>query len=266
MRIGFIGSGKMATAIMKSILNSNFSKPKDVIASDVIPEMLKNAGLLGVNTTSDNISVVKNSDVIVLAVKPQDIFTVAAEIRDVVSDKLVVSIAAGIKITSLEEVLPNARIIRVMPNLALLVGEGAALVAGGRKATKEDVKTTVAMFATAGKSMELEEKFIDTATALSGSGPAYILYVIENMAEAGRKLGLDKNLAKTLASQACIGAGKLALESGKEPTELISFIASKGGTTEAALSVLSSKEVGSVVQDAVLAAEARAKELGKKKQ
>ena len=264
MKIGFIGSGKMATAIMKSIIRGGMCKPEEIIASDVIPDALLSVSIFGVKTTKNNADVIKNADVIVLSVKPQDMTIAVNEIAPFASGKLIVSIAAGIPISLLEKILPMSRIIRVMPNVALTVGEGMSVVARKNSATEADLEKVIEIFSLGGKAVKVDEESIDAVTAVSGSGPAYFFRMVEGMSEAGSQLGLDKKLAAKLAAQACIGAGKMVIESGKEPTELVSMVASKGGTTEAAMTVFDKGNFDSMILDAVSAAERRAKELSKK--
>ncbi len=264
MLIGFIGSGKMATAIMKSLISNGVMKPSDIIASDIIPDALQAVSTLGIKITKSNIEVVENSDVVVLSVKSQDIPIVVNEIAPFIENKLVVSIAAGVTIGFLEKSLPTSRVVRVMPNLALLTGEGMSVVARKSTATKEDVEKVVKIFRLGGKAIEIDEELIDAATAVSGSGPAYFFRMIENISEAGKRLGLDKKLAVELTAQTCIGAGKVVLESEKEVTDLISMVASKGGTTEAALAVLDKENFDNIVFNAVVAAGKKARELNMK--
>ena len=188
MKIGFIGAGKMATFIVKSIVKSGAYKPEEIITSDVLPDALENIGKLGVKTTSISSEVVKNSEIIIISVKPQDVPIVVSEILPYTSSKLIVSIAAGIPIDFLEASLPTSRIVRVMPNIALSVGEGMSVVSKKNSATEADVENVIRIFSFGGRAVRTREDLIDAVTAVSGSGPAYFLRMVECIAEAGKNM------------------------------------------------------------------------------
>jgi pyrroline-5-carboxylate reductase len=213
----------------------------------------------------DNKSAVKDADIIILAVKPQNMAKTLQEISSAVDkSKLVISIAAGITTKFVEKSLSKGiRVVRVMPNTPALVGEGAAAVAAGCNAKAGDVKITRAIFNAVGMSVEVKEKLMDAVTGLSGSGPAYFFLIIEALMEAGLKTGLSRDLSKKLAVQTMLGAARLCLESDKEPAELREMVTSPNGTTFAGLKVMEDRKLRSVIIAAVEAAAKRSRELAK---
>jgi pyrroline-5-carboxylate reductase len=236
-----------------------------MMASDVAPERLDFIRReTGVETTRDGLSVVRRSQILILAVKPTIIPSVLQEIRDeITADHLVISIAAGIRLSRLEEGLPTtARVVRVMPNTPCLVGETAAGFALGRNATDADRKMVEHILAAVGKSVCLDEKLLDAVTGLSGSGPAYVYMMIEALADGGVRVGLPRDVSLKLAAQTVLGAAKMVLETGAHPGELKDRVASPGGTTIAGIHELERAGFRGAVINAVKAGTERAKELG----
>ena len=225
----------------------------------------------GINSAKDNKSLIENSSVIILAVKPQDMEALLKEISPFLNNShLIISIAAGIKLSFIEKIIQKTiPIIRVMPNLPALIGEGISAYAVSATISKEN-KTiaemlegiVVKILGSLGKVIKLEEKKLDAVTAISGSGPAYVFYMLEAMAEAGIKLGLTKEQAKTLSVQTIIGAGKM-IEKGECPAALRENVTSPKGTTEAALKVLIDAKWKEALVEAIEKAEQRSKELSK---
>ncbi len=263
IKLGFIGTGKMATALIKSILNSRLIFSDSIYCSDVKKENLEAAHTQFRINLSDNKGVCSHADIIVLCVKPQDMVELLKEISKETKDKLVVSIAAGITIATLERHLPNAKIIRVMPNTPCLVGEMAAVYTPGKKATEEDKKLILRLLSAGGKAFELNEELIASSTALSGCGPAFFAYFIDGFVKAAIKQGLSPDIALQLAEQTCLGTGKLLLETKMQPAELIKMVASPNGVTEAALKVFDQKNVKQILDETIQAAIKRANELAK---
>lgn len=260
--ISFIGTGKMATALISSIYENSLAK--EIIASDHNEENLRKLkSKFNVKTTTDNKEAVKHADIVFLCVKPQNIDEVLNEIKDEIKNQLIVSIAAGIKLKHIESILKNKRIIRVMPNLNCLVGEMAGGFSAGKYATKEDIEEISALLNSAGTVFCVKENLLDAATAVSGSGPAFFAYFIKYIAEAGIKKGLKKEIAYQLAAKTALGTGKLLLEMKITPDELINMVASKKGTTEAGIKVLDKYKVKKILEKTVDAAYKRSKELGK---
>jgi pyrroline-5-carboxylate reductase len=218
-----------------------------------------------VATTTDNIEVVRTSDIIIYAVKPQIIAKVLKETADFLDmRKLIISIAAGVPLAAIESVLnKDLRLIRVMPNVAVAVREGATAVAAGAHASQDDVKLAMAIFDSVGKSIFLKENdLMDAITGLSGSGPAYIFMIVDALADAGVKVGLSRQDALFLASQTILGAAKLLQETGAHPGQLKDSVTSPGGTAIAGLHTLEKGGLRTTLINAVEAATNRSKELG----
>ena len=262
--IVFIGAGNMAEALVRGILKSGFCTADRVTVTDPEASRLNLfRETYGVHGTSSNAEAIQGADIVFLAVKPQMINQVLQELDGRLTRRsLVISIAAGITTKTLESKLDRlARVIRVMPNTPALVGAGAAALCRGQHASDEDVLLAVRLMESVGVVVQTEEKMMDAVTALSGSGPAYVFYLMEAMLASAREMGLDDELARQLVFATVSGAGKLAEKSETDPAELRRRVTSKGGTTEAAIGVLENAKVGHVITEAVLAAERRSREL-----
>ena len=250
----------MAFALAKAIKKANLVK--SLIASDVNDEKLEYVKKeLKIDVTKNNQEVVDKSDIIVLAVKPQVIDNVLDEIN--VNGKLVISIAAGIKLNKLESKLKNARVVRVMPNTPCLVGEMAAGFAIGKNAKDNDIKIVEEILNSAGRAFYLKENMLDGVTGLSGSGPAFVARLIEAMVEGGIKSGLSKDVATELTLQTFLGTAKLLQESGMSADELVKIVSSPNGTTVAGREVLEKSDVKEILIKTVKKATERSKELAK---
>jgi len=261
VKVGFIGAGNMALALIKAIKKAGLAS--SVYASDIKEDRLRIAKEEAkVNVTPYNKVVLNESDIIFLAVKPQDIDTALDGMKN--TDKLIISIAAGITLKHLESRLKNARVIRVMPNAPCLVGEMAAGFAVGSKVKDEDIKIVEELLNSAGRAFLLKESMLDAVTGLSGSGPAFIAYLIKCLAEAGVKQGLSRDISAELAERTALGTAKLLIEKGLSADELIKMVASPGGTTIAGLDVLAKSDVKHVLIKTVEKAAKRSKELGKR--
>ena len=234
-KIGFIGCGKMASAIIKGLVKTNFILPSLIIATQADETDLKNKSEeLGIEIILDNKKVAKECEVIFLAVKPNQVLLVLEEIKPFISpEKLVISIAAGVSSKKFENNLPdNSRVVRVMPNTPALVNEGMSGIFGGKNATKEDIDYVNELFSSIGKCIILDnENQMDIVTAISGSGPAFFYKVINDIARAGENLGLDYEKALLLSIQTAIGSAKMALNKTLSMEELISNVATNGGCT-----------------------------------
>jgi pyrroline-5-carboxylate reductase len=265
LKIGFVGAGNMAEAMMKGIISAGVSKVEDIIASEIVPERRDYiTSTLGVPTVSDNIEVVKTSDVVVLAVKPYHVGPVLTELKPYLTGAhLLISIAAGVKISFMESQLNwGVRVVRVMPNQPCLVGASASGFALGRSAKKEDKEMVQNILNSVGVAFCLDEKLLDAVTGLSGSGPAYIYLIIEALADGGVLAGLPRDVALQLAAQTVLGAGKTYLETRRHPGDLKDMVASPGGTTIEGLRVLEEAGVRGALIDAVEAAAKKSEELG----
>jgi pyrroline-5-carboxylate reductase len=264
--MGFIGGGKMASALVKGLLAARLTTPDRLIASDVLPAMREAlARDAGVRVTADNADVAAASDVLVLAVKPQVMTSVLAELRPAVEPRhLFISIAAGITLRQLSDWLGNERrLIRVMPNTPCLVGASASAFARGAHATDGDATLVARMLKAVGIAYELPEHLLDAVTGLSASGPGFVAVIIESLADGGVLMGLPREIALALAAQTVHGAAKMVLDAGLHPAQLKDMVASPGGTTMAGLHALERGRVRAALIDAVEAATLRAVELGK---
>ena len=265
-KIGFIGGGKMGEALINGILRAGLSSSDKIMVSDVDKKRLqileKEAGI---KTTQDNKKITSDSDIIILAVKPNMMGSVLDELNSEITSKhLIISIAAGIPLSFIESSLnKGCRAIRVMPNTPCLVGETAAGYALGKKATRNDGKLVGQILDAVGKSFLLEEKYLDAVTGLSGSGPAFIYVVIEALADGGIKMGLPRDVAITLAAQTAFGAAKMVLESGTHIGQLRDSVTSPGGTTIEGLHALEKGGIRNALIDAVETATKKSKSLGK---
>ena len=265
-KIGFIGAGNMAEAIIRGLLNTGALSADQISASDVRQDRLEEiAKRYGIHPLSDNPLLAKRSDVIILSIKPQVMAGVLKEIALVVEEKLFISIAAGIPTTFIRKLLPTtARLIRVMPNTPALVLEGATAVARSSGLDAGDLETAQEIFSAIGKVVVLEETLLDVVTGLSGSGPAYIAMVVEALADGGVKMGLDRQTAMALAVQTVLGTAKLLSETGMHPAQLKDMVASPGGTTIAGISALEESGLRNALIAAVERATRRSTELGQK--
>jgi pyrroline-5-carboxylate reductase len=264
LTIGFIGAGNMATALIEGLLDNGIA-PGQLHASNRSNTKLDALAARGINTTTDNAAVVAASDVVVLAVKPQVLGGVLQELRQTVSERprLLISVAAGIQIASLEAWTSSEQaIVRCMPNTPSLVGAGASGLYANAKVTEEQKAQAAAIMEAVGIACWLEEEQqLDAVTALSGSGPAYFFLMMEAMEAAGTALGLSPEVARRLCLQTAFGAAKLALESQVEPSELRRRVTSPGGTTEAALKQFEQDGYRDLVARALGAAARRSAEL-----
>ena len=265
-KIGFLGAGNMAEALIRGLLKTGLVPPEAIFASDVRLDRLEELGkLYGIHTLSDNALLVKRTDVVILAVKPQVIRAVAEEVRSAIRrDTLVISIAAGVSGDTLRRHLPEwVRLIRTMPNTPALVLEGATAIARAAGLESGDLDLAQEIFSAVGKVVVLDEALLDAVTGLSASGPAYVALVVEALADGGVKAGLDRQTAMTLATQTVLGAARLLLETGKHPAELKDMVSSPGGTTIAGIQALEDGGLRSALINAVERATLRSKELGR---
>lgn len=264
-KLGFIGGGNMAAALVKGLLHAKVLPPEDVLVSDVKQERLEHLRQThGVRTTTDNHLLVTSCDVIVLSVKPQVIDKVLDGIGAAIGpQQLVISVAAGVPVSAMEARLPEGtRVVRTMPNTPATVDAGATAIAAGSHATEADLDTARALFSAVGRVVTLDETLLDAVTGLSGSGPAYVMLMIEALADGGVKVGLHRDTALLLAAQTVYGSAKLLLETGEHPGRLKDMVTSPGGTAIAGLHTLESGGLRRTLIDAVEAATNRAQQLG----
>ena len=268
-KLGFIGGGNMAEAMIKGLLSASFIEAKNIFVSE--PSEAKRDTLHAkykIKVSADNRELVKKCDILILAVKPQIFQEVLVDICSLVdSDKLVISIAAGVPIAIIDDALRGDKnkkfsIVRTMPNTPALVQEGVTAIASGQHVSKTDVKIAHRIFEAVGCTVDVEEDQLDAVTGLSGSGPAYIFMLIEALSDAGVKMGLSREVANILTIQTVLGSAKLARESGKHPGELKDMVTSPAGTTISGLHALEEGSFHTTLMNAVEDATLRSRELG----
>ena len=265
-KVGFIGSGNMGEALIKGLTAANVVPGEMIWASDVRGDRLKEiAGTYGIKLAPDNLHLVREADVVIMAVKPQIMAPVLREIASVFSRrKLMISLAAGVSTESIRASLgKDGRLIRVMPNTPALVLEGVTAIAKAEGLEPEDMDVAGEIFSAVGRVVVLDESLMDAVTGLSGSGPAYVALVIESLADGGVKMGLDRITAMTLATQTVLGAAKLLLETRLHPGALKDMVSSPGGTSIAGVAALEEGGIRTTFIKAVERATQRSKELGR---
>lgn len=261
--LAFIGGGNMAEALIKGILKGTATiKADNIIVSEPREERCEYLmKTYGIKTTSSNREAVSLGEIIILAVKPQNIKPVLEEIKDLITpEKVVVSIAAGITTSFIRSILKTDKIIRVMPNTPALVQEGMSVMSLCECFEGPAINTVREILMAVGRVITLPEHYMDAVTALSGSGPAFIAFFIESMIAGGVKAGLPEDVAKELAIQTLIGTARL-LETGLSPQRLREMVTSPGGTTQAGLNVFNEKGLKEIVIETILNAKKRAEEL-----
>jgi len=266
--IGFVGGGNMAEALIKGVITANVYSPENVFVSDIRAERLKFlAEKYGAVPCEENSELAAKVETVVLSIKPQNMTEALESVKDAIgTDKLVISIAAGVKVANITAVLGDIAIVRVMPNTPALIGEGASALFANERA-KPMLEKAMAIFSAVGKAVVVDdEDLIDAVTAVSGSGPAYYFLLMEEMIKAGVQLGLPEDIAKDLVLQTAKGAGLLATEAdnnNESPAVLRQKVTSPGGTTEAALKVFKDGRIGELISAAITRARDRGRELAK---
>ena len=260
-RLGVIGGGKLAGSVMRGLVRAKFCVPAEIILSE--PHEVARTALreeLGIFVTTENTEVAEQAEVILIGVKPGIVLDVVAGIAAATRNKLIISLAAGVRVASLEE-KGKARFMRAMTNTPAAVCQAATAIARGARTTENDLERAGQIFSSIGTVVEVDEAQIDPVTALAGSGPAFVYTVIEALAAGGTKCGLPPEVSLGLATQTVRGAAQLALESGLSPEELRRMVVTPGGTTAAGLATMDKLGSAAGLAAAVEAANARAKEL-----
>jgi pyrroline-5-carboxylate reductase len=263
--IGFLGTGNMAEALIKGLIAAGVVEPKQIYGSDPRKERCDEIKQrYGIVATTSNAEVVRESEIVVLSVKPQILPKVLDEVAPHLKPSaLVISIAAGVPVSAIEPRLPEGtRVVRTMPNTPALVGAGATAIAAGQHAKDDDVEATQRIFAAVGMTVVLDESQLDAVTGLSGSGPAYVFLIIEALSDAGVKMGLSRYNAQALAAQTVLGSAKLLIETNEHPGRLKDMVTSPGGTAIAGLHTLEAGGLRTTLINAVEAATNRSRELG----
>jgi pyrroline-5-carboxylate reductase len=265
--LGIIGAGQMAEAIVRGLLRANLFRPDQLIAADVAePRRQLFERELKIRAVEQNAAAARESKALLLSVKPYQIKDVLSGLGKVAApDTLFISIAAGVRAMALEAALGGDRpwrVVRSMPNTPMLVGEGMVAIARGTHATADDLAAARRIFEASADVIEVDEPQLDAVTALSGSGPAYFFYFVEQMIAAGTELGLSPEQAHRLASKTALGAAKMLLTSGDTPAELRRKVTTPNGTTHAAITTMEQNGLGDILRDAVKACHRRSIELG----
>jgi pyrroline-5-carboxylate reductase len=264
--IGFIGCGNMAKAMIGGIVKANIVSPSNIMASGLNEKNLsETAEKYGVGITTDNNEVAKNSDILVLSVKPNVYPIVIKGIKNQVKDNaIIVTIAAGKSIESTEDAFGRkVKVVRVMPNTPALVGEGMSALCTNEAVTKEEIEFIINIFNSFGKSEIVSEKLMDVVTSVSGSSPAYVYMFIEAMADAAVLDGMPRSQAYKFAAQAVFGSAKMVLETGIHPGQLKDMVCSPGGTTIEAVATLEEKGLRNAVISAMRICTKKSKEMSK---
>lgn len=259
--VGFIGSGNMAEAIIKGLINKQLCQPSKIYCTDIDDRRLqKMARLYGIHAVNNNDELVDSAPIIILAVKPQQAETVLRQIKEPINPavNILISIAAGLSTSYLESCLNKpVKIIRVMPNTPARVQAGAAAYCLGRHATENEALTVQLLFEAIGIIIQVDESLMNAVTAISGSGPAYIFKIAEMMIQTAMEMGLEQSVAEQLTIQTIFGAAKLLKEQGGKAGELRAAVTSPGGTTEAALNVMRDFGIEAIFSKALCAARDR---------
>ncbi len=256
-----IGAGVIGGAIINSLLKSGYDGK--ITAAEIQLEKVRELEKLGIAVTSDNRKAVKESDVVFLCVKPNVLKTVLKEIRKEVEGKLVVSTAAAVTVGFCKRVVPKARFVRIMPNVAILVQESFTAYCCDDDVTKEDREKLKEVLDVMGRSMEIEEHYMDAVTAVSGSGPGYLSIIVEALTYAGLKVGLPRDLALISAAQAVLGTAKLVLETGQSAAQIRDSVTTPGGTTVEAIYEVEGSGIRQALMRAVEAATKKSEKIRK---
>lgn len=252
MKLGFIGGGNMASAIIGGLLSSGYAQGGDISVSDKDVKKIEHWQDSGVNIAKNNSEAAKNSDVVIFAVKPNILPAVLAEVKDDLSGKIIISIAAGTTISAIEKIIGgDKKIVRVMPNTPARVNCGMAVICPSKNASDDDTEIVSGIFDAVGASVVLDEKYINAATALHGSSPAYIYMLIDAMADSGVKYGIPKDVSLKIVAKAVEGSAKMVSETGEHPAKLCDDVCSPGGTTIAAVQELERRGFKAAVQGAI---------------
>lgn len=261
----FIGAGKMAGAIAGGIVKEGLFKADELAAFDINPQAAADfSALTGVTCVNDVNQAVADAENVLIAVKPQYLAQALEMLKGKFASKLVISIVAGVTIETLITLTGTERVIRVMPNTPALVGKGAAAYAGAANISAADIEFTSGIFNAVGVGLRVPENLLDAVTGLSGSGPAYVFEFIQALADGGVAEGLPRDIALKLAAQTVLGSAAMVLESGMHPAVLKDQVTSPAGTTSRGLEKLAERGFSGIAMQAVRAAAARSKELGKK--
>jgi len=259
MTIAVIGAGMIGSALVRSLVQSKYEGK--VIVTDVRPERLSELEMLGVRTASDNKKAASEADAVILCVKPGDVRKVLAEIKNEVTSKLVISFAAAIKIDLLKKTVPDAQIVRVMPNIAILVQQSFTACSADPTVAPENKAKTEEILSRLGRFVWVEEEYMDAITGLSGCAPAYLSIILEALTYAGLQTGLPGDIALVAAAQSMVGTGKLVLEAEKQPAAIRDMVTTPGGVTIEGLRALEKIPIRHAFMKAIEAATAKSRKI-----
>ena len=265
MKLAFIGGGTMAEAILRGVLNAQVAAPTDVAIGEPRPERRQFlSSEFGVQAHQGNLDAVKEADLLILAIKPQDLPVIFQELGERLRpEQAVLSIIAGAKMSTLSKGFSHESIIRVMPNTPAQIGQGMSMWTCSRQVSDQHREFTRSIVSTVGKEIYVDdEKYMDMATALSASGPAYVFMIIEALIDAGVYVGLPRDMARTMVLQTVYGSTQMVMETGRHPADLKDMVVSPGGTTAEGLQVLERAGVPAAIVDAVNAAFQKSIKLG----
>jgi pyrroline-5-carboxylate reductase len=263
--LAFIGAGNMGRAILQGLLDQGAASPGNVTVRTRRPERSAElAEKLGVEVAANAADAARGADIVVLAVKPQILPQVLDELQGVNNEALYISVAAGVSTQTIESILGPVRVVRAMPNTPALIGEGATAISSGSFARGDDLALAKSIFDRVGLTVIVEEEHLDAVTGLSGSGPAYLMLIIEAFADAGVKVGLHREIAQALAVQMIRGSARLQQVTGAHPGQLKDQVTSPGGTAIAGLHTLEQGGLRTTIINAVEEATRRARELGRR--
>jgi pyrroline-5-carboxylate reductase len=262
-RLGFLGAGKLAGSVIRGLVRSNFCKAGEIIAGEPNEQARKSLQeTVGIHVTADNAEVADRSEILLIGVKPSVVLPALRNVSAAATNKLVISLAAGVRLGAMEAVT-TAPVMRAMTNTPSAICRAATAIARGSRTTEADIQTATRIFEAIGAVVEVGEEQIDAVTALSGSGPAFVYTVIEALAEGGMKMGLSNEVALTLATQTVLGASQLAAETKLSPEELRRMVVTPGGTTAAGLEAMRKLGTSEGLIAAVEAATKRGQEMAK---
>jgi pyrroline-5-carboxylate reductase len=262
-RLGFLGAGKLAGSVIRGLVRSNCCQANEIIAGEPNEEARKSLQeSIGINVTAENAEVAEKSEILLIGVKPSVVLPVLRDLSPAVTQKMVISLAAGVRLSAMEAVT-GARVMRAMTNTPSAICRAATALARGSRTTESDMTSAMKLFEAIGAVVEVEEEQIDAVTALSGSGPAFVYTVIEALAHGGMKMGLPDEVALTLANQTVLGASQLATETKLSPEELRRMVVTPGGTTAAGLEAMRKLGTSEGLIAAVEAATRRGQEMAK---
>jgi pyrroline-5-carboxylate reductase len=259
MNVAIIGAGVIGSAIAKSLILSGYAGR--VMATDKRPEQIDALNRLGVTATSDNKLAAEKADIIIMCVKPRDVENALKEIRNEIAGKIVISIAAAVSLGLLKKAAPEAKIVRAMPNLAILVQESFTVYCVDRSMSPEEKEHAEKVLKALGKAVEIDEQWMDAITALSGCAPAYLSIIMEAMVHAGSEAGLPADIALAASAQSMVGTGKLVLEAQKTPSAIKEMVTTPGGVTEEELKELAKAPIGQIITDAIKAGTAKSRKI-----